>query len=339
MGSWRGRSLILFGVLWAASMQQAWAVQAYCKRNSPSMTTWAPLPTTLAIPRDLPNGHVLFDTQGWIQAGWVDVTCGGFLQHGNMYVRYGYTSGASVPGFPNVYPTGVPGVGIRVAWSRVAGSVPPEMSGGQWIGSPKKVEDLPRGRYTPASNWWIQLIKTGSISTGTYRIPEVQVHYQDELTNALKFREIELVSRARGCKLLNSPQEVRLGTASIKDFQGLGSTSKPRDFEIALDCEPDVSVSYSINGLPAAESNSTLQNSVGWDGEGKPMARGVGIQLLKRHGSAEPILIGKEFEFRRSSAVGSSIMSIPLTAQYRQVESTVIPGKVLTSATITLLYR
>jgi len=339
MGSWSGRSLILFGLLWAASIQQAWAVPAYCKVDARPPPTPAPLPPALVIPRDVPNGHVLFDTRGWIFGGYAILTCGGFLQHGNMYVKYGYTSGASIPGFPNVYPTGVPGVGIRVAWARAANSGPVEMSGGSYITSPIKVEDLPWGRYTPASNWWIQLIKTGSISTGTYKIPPVEVRYQGELTNSLIFPQIELVSRARGCKLLNSPQEVRLGTASIKDFQGLGSTSKPRDFEIALDCEPDVSVSYSINGLPAAESNSTLQNSVGWDGEGKPMARGVGIQLLKRHGSAEPILIGKEFEFRRSSAVGSSIMSIPLTAQYRQVESTVIPGKVLTSATITLLYR
>lgn len=334
MGSWRSRSLILFCVLWAASMQQAWAVQAYCKRNSPSMTTWAPLPTTLAIPRDLPNGQVLFDTQGWIQAGWVDVTCGGFLQHGNMYVRYGYLSGASVPGFPNVYPTGIPGVGIRVAWSRVFGTVPPEMSGGQWIGSPRKVENLPPGRYTPASNWWIQLVKTGSISTGTYKIPEVQVHYQDELTNALKFREIELVSRARGCSLKRIYQEVQLGKTWPKDFRGVGSTTRPTDFDIDLDCEPGVKIYYQIDGTTVLNDQSTLQNR-----SGSEMAKGVGVQLLLRHGAGGPVTMGKENLLGSSATSGPSSPRIPLTAQFKQIEDTIIPGHVLTSATITLFYR
>lgn len=213
------------------------------------------------------------------------------------------------------------------------------MSGGEFVSSPRKTTPLGWGEYTPASNWWIQLIKTGKISSGTYNIPRVEVYYHNLLTNVLFFPSLTIAFKNRGCSLLTRSQQVTLSKSWMKDFSGIGSTALPRDFDIELDCEPDVSVSYRIDGPPASESNSTLQNSVGWDAEGKPMARGVGIQLLKRHGTAEPLLIGKEFEFRRSSAVGSSIMSIPLTAQYRQVESTVIPGKVLTSATITLFYR
>ncbi|MGR1220709.1 fimbrial protein [Metapseudomonas otitidis] len=279
----------------------------------------------------------MFDTQGWIMGGWVDVTCGGFLQHGNMYLRYGYLSGASVPGFPNVYPTGIPGVGIRVAWSRVFGTVPPEMSGGQWIGSPRKVENLPPGRYTPTSNWWIQLIKTGSISTGTYKIPEVQVHYQDELTNALKFREIELVSRARGCSLQTKDQIVSLGKSWPKDFRGMGSTARPKDFDIKLDCEPSVRITYRIDGIRV--DGSTLINTGMGNTESKPLADGVGIQLLLRHGAGGPLPMGSEITLGNSAASGPSSLQIPLTAQYKQVGATITPGFVGSLATITLFYR
>lgn len=338
MGSWRSRSLILFGVLWAASMQQAWAVVAFCTLNRATVTTPAPLPTTLPVPHDVPNGYVLYDSQ-WIVGTAGDVSCGGFLQHGPLSVTYGFMSGTSVPGFSDVYPTGVPGVGVKVAWSRKISPIPPNIEGGQFMTSPVQSEPLNYSplkptQYTPASHWRFQLIKTGNLASGNFSIPFVRVFYGNALTNVLEFSKGSLALNTRSCRLQSIPQEVPLGKVWAKDFQGVGSTIRPTNFDIDLHCEPGVKIYYQIDGMTVLNDQSTLQNR-----SGSEMAKGVGVQLLLRHGAGGPVTMGKEVFLGSSATSGPSSPRIPLTAQFKQVEDTIIPGHVLTSATITLFYR
>lgn len=336
MGSWRSRSLILFCVLWAASMQQAWAVNAFCKLRYGTVITQASLPATLPVPRDVPNGYVLYDSQ-WIVRPAGDVSCGGFLHHGPLSVKYGFMSGTSVPGFSDVYPTGVPGVGVKVAWSRRISPIPSNIEGGQFMTSPMQSEPLNYSplkptQYTPASHWRFQLIKTGNLASGNFTIPSVQVWYGNEITNVLQFLPGALALNTRGCSLRMRDQTVNLAKSWPKDFRGIGSTTRPKDFDVDLQCEPDIAVSYRIDGLKV--DDSTLKNS-----EGRDMATGVGIQLLSRHGFVGPLALGREVLLGRTTASGASVLRIPLTARYRQVDSTVGPGQVATTATITLFYR
>ncbi|MDV3443197.1 fimbrial protein [Metapseudomonas otitidis] len=337
MGSWSGRSLILFGLLWAASIQQAWAVVAFCKLNYTTVVTTAPLPTTLPAPRDVPNGYVLYDSQ-WIVRPAGDVSCGGLLQHGQLSMTYGFTNGTSVPGFSDVYPTGVPGVGIKVAWSRKISPIPSNIEGGQFMASPMQSEPLryspfkPPTQFTPASHWRFQLIKTGNLASGNFSIPSIQVWYGNALTNALEFSRGSLALNTRGCSLRTKDQIVNLEKSWLKDFRGIGSTTRPKDFDVDLQCESDIAVSYRIDGLKV--DDSTLKNS-----EGRDMATGVGIQLLSRHGFVGPLALGREVLLGRTAASGNSVVRIPLTARYRQVDSAVGPGQVVAAATITLFYR
>lgn len=324
------RSFILIFSILVISQQPAWAVTAYCKRTAEAPPTMAPLPTELVVPRDAPNGLVLFDTQRWVQGGKADVNCGGFLQHGDLWLRRGFTSGASVAGHANVYPSGVPGIGIRVAWSRNATTLPAQMSGGEFMNSPRKTDALAWGHYTPASNWWIQLVKTGPISSGTYSIPAVEVHYHDERTNSLRFPAIAIAFQARSCRLVEGSALTRtLHKTWLKDFSGIGSTAWPLDVSIDLECDPGLDIAYRLDGL--THDASTLKNTVGIT-----LARGVGVQLTDLQGI--PLSIGSEHPLGRS-AVGDKVVRIPLMARYRQVAELVTPGHVVATATLTLFYR
>lgn len=323
-------------------MQQAWAVNAFCKLKYTTMFTTATLPATLQVPRDVPNGYVLYDSKEWIKGPPSDVSCGGFLHHGPLYVKYGFMSGSSVPGFPYVYPTGVPGVGIKVAWSRNVWSVPSNMEGGQFMTSPMTSENLYYSglkptQYTPASHWWIQLIKTGTLASGNFAIPNVQVFYGNEITNVLRFSAGSLAFNTRGCRLQTKDQIVNLAKSWPKDFRGIGSTTRPKDFEIKLDCEPSVRITYRIDGVRVDES--TLINTGMGNTDSKSLADGVGIQLLLRHGAGGPLPMGREIALGNSAASGPSSLQIPLTAQYKQVGATITPGFVGSLATITLFYR
>ncbi|MCO7555993.1 fimbrial protein [Metapseudomonas otitidis] len=341
MGSWRSRSLILFCVLWAASMQQAWAVVAFCTLNRTTVTTPALLPTTLLVPRDVPDGYVLYDSQ-WIVGTPGDVSCGGFLHHGPLSVTYGFMNGTSVPGFSDVYPTKVPGVGVKVAWSRKISPIPPNIEGGQFMTSPVQSEPLNYSplkptQYTPASHWRFQLIKTGNLASGDFSIPPVRVFYGNALTNVLEFSKGSLAFNTRGCSLRMRDQTVSLDKSWPKDFRGIGSTTRPKDFDIKLDCEPSVRITYQIDGVRV--DGSTLINTGMGNTESKSLADGVGIQLLLRHGAGGPLPMGSEITLGNSAASGPSGLQIPLTAQYKQVGATITPGFVGALATITLFYR
>lgn len=329
MHAWLVRTFI-FCCSVMGGMQMAWAFPATCVRSAEAPPTMAPLPAELVVPRDALVGSVLFDTQRWIQGGKADVTCGGFLQHGDLWLRRGFTSGASVAGHANVYPSGVPGIGIRVAWSRNSTTLPAQMSGGEFMNSPRKTDALAWGRYTPASNWWIQLVKTGPISSGTYSIPAVEVHYHDERTNSLRFPAISIAFQARSCRLVDGRDRTRmLHKTWLKDFSGIGSTAWPLDITINLDCDPGLNIAYRIDG--DTHDESTLKNST--DAE---MAKGVGVQLTDTQ--HVPLRTGHEYPLGQSGAAGK-VMRIPLMARYRQVAEKVTPGPVVAMATLTLFYR
>ncbi|MDV3444036.1 hypothetical protein R0G64_32480, partial [Pseudomonas otitidis] len=63
-----------------------------------------------------------------------------------------------------------------------------------------------------------------------------------------------------------------MAKAQLRDFTGPGSTARPTNFQIPLECDPDIRIHYRVDGLKAADS--VLQNSTG-----AGMAKGVGVQL------------------------------------------------------------
>lgn len=312
-----GAFLILFipSVVWGATC------------NGKGLSTTLPLPATLTLQRDAPVGSVLFDTNGWIGSGVASVSCSG---PGIVRLDHGFTQGAVRTELTYVYETGVPGVGIKVAWNNDAKRPPPTMGGGTYMGYPRQTLQISAYPYSPAQRWWVQLIKTGPIETGTFSIPPVRVYYHNLLANELRFPAVQLAFNKLGCRLLTSAITVTLPIANIHHFSGVGSSAREQAFTIPLVCDSDIRLSYRLDGLQVSES--VLQNS-----EGAGMAKGIGVQLLKgREGT--PLALGSKTYHLTTGAAGGS-GTIPLVARYYQHAPSIAPGAVVTLATLTLFYE
>ncbi|WP_301151257.1 fimbrial protein [Metapseudomonas otitidis] len=287
-----------------------------------------PLPTTLSLQRDAPIGSVLYDTHGWVSNGEASATCSG---PGTIWMDHGYRETMQPTSLPYVYESGVPGIGIKVAWSNNANRPPATMSGGIYMGSPLTETQISATTYKPAQQWWIQLIKIGPITSGTFKVAPIRVFYHNLMTNELTFPASDLVFRKQGCRLQNSNITVTLPTANLHHFSGIGSSAREHTFTIPLNCDPDIHVSYRVDGLQITDS--VLKNS-----EGAGMAKGVGVQLLKGAGGGTPLVLGaKAYHLYTGEMAGLSV--IPLIARYYQVDTAVTPGQVITTATLTMFYE
>lgn len=308
-------ALFISGLAWGASCSGSGQKTVY------------PLPTTLSQQRDAPIGTVLFDTNGWIGTGIATANCVG---PGIAVQDHGFVEGATPSSIAYVYETGVPGVGIKVAWSNNANRPPATMNGGAFMGFPRTVTQISNTNYVPAQRWWIQLIKTGPIETGTLKLNPIRVYYHNLLTNELTFPPTQIVFNKRGCRLASADTTVKLPIANLHHFNGVGSAAREKAFSLNLDCDPDIRISYRVDGLH--EAGSVLKNVIGPN-----MAQGIGVQLLKGNGGT-PLALGVRNEHLNTGATGGPSM-ISLIARYYQLEPTVRPGQVLTAATLTLFYE
>ncbi|MGA6107610.1 fimbrial protein [Pseudomonas solani] len=308
-------AFLISGLAWGASC------------TGSGLKTLFPLPASLSQQRDAPIGTVLFDTNGWVGTGEASASCSG---PGSIWQDRGYVTGATPTTLAHVYETGVPGVGIKVAWSNNANRPPAAMNGGVFMGFPRTVTEISNTSYVPAQRWWIQLIKTGPIETGTLKINPIRVYYHNLLTNELTFPPTQVVFTKKGCSLRTPDTTVTLPTTNLHHFTGVGSTAREKAFSLNLDCDPDIRISYRVDGLH--EAGSVLKNVIGRD-----MARGIGVQLLKGNGGA-PLALGVRNEHLNTGTAGGP-SAIPLVARYYQLEPTVSPGQVLTTAILTLFYE
>lgn len=317
-------ALLSLGLLMGTVQSDAWG----CTLKRKGETRFA-IPATLTVSRDLPIGSVIYDSKGWIGTGDAYVECMELYQH---YQGTGFISSpaeVNVPGKSDVFASTLPGVGVRVAWSDST-NTPSQMEGGRMMRAVRTRTAIPRDHYAPAQRFWIQLIKTGPIKSGTFAMPQVRIYYDDELTNELIFLPVPLVVTQRGCQVLNPTIRMNLPIANLHHFKGVGSTTRAAMENVKLKCDPDIKVYYQVNGIEAIPS--VLKNT-----EGAEMARGVGVQLLTGE-VPEPLRMGVKKLHQNSGASGGE-SKIPLTARYYQLDPVIVPGQVLIAATLTMYYE
>ncbi|HHB1450056.1 TPA: fimbrial protein, partial [Serratia odorifera] len=81
------------------------------------------------------------------------------------------------------------------------------------------------------------------------------------------------------CSLNASNIQVPLGDVLATEFTGVGTTLKPKAFNVGLNCDANAKINVSLGGTQSAESSdsSILQlTNAGSAG----VAKGVGVQLL-----------------------------------------------------------
>ncbi|MDV3443926.1 hypothetical protein R0G64_31535, partial [Pseudomonas otitidis] len=70
-----------------------------------------------------------------------------------FWLDLGFTGNTKATSLEHVYETGVPGVGIKVAWNNNGSRPPATMSGGIFMGHPRTETQISATTYAPAQLW------------------------------------------------------------------------------------------------------------------------------------------------------------------------------------------
>lgn len=293
------------------------------------VVTTVTMPASLTVQRDVAVGTVVYDS-GW--TGWAsaDVTCWGSDTN-----NYGYVSSMTSAGLAGVYRTGVPGIGIRVAWSNTLSFKPADITSAMIMQWPRQSSRLPSSTlaYFPAALYRAQLIVTGPVSSGTMALPNPTVSsvYGRIVTTSTSFTNTTIQVKQTGCTVLNGNIVVPLPPVNTREFGGVGATAGATAFRIQLNCDAGVKVAYQIDGTPAASGSGVLANAAG-----SAQAGGVGVQVLQ---GGAPIALNARSPTVATTTGAQQAVDIPFTARYYMTSSPMTPGAVSAVATFTMNYQ
>lgn len=234
------------------------------------------------------------------------------------------------PSIPHA--TEVTGLGMRVYWKTGPSSpkLPLPVTG--------RFNVLSDGRCTlPPGYLVVEWVKTGAFSSippfaraVPARIVSSNAPQVGQALWTLVVRSPVNPSTPPTCRPATASMTVPMGTASIRNFTGPGTTASPQPFELVLVCGGgDAGRQIAVNVTLADAVNSTNHNDWLTLTSGST-ARGIGVQVLK---DGRPLFFGANAPGNPWSAGrvdgGSTtglILRIPLTARYVQTAATVTAG-------------
>lgn len=321
------RWLVLAGLL----VTSGTAMAEVCTTNTGLPATFVmTLPETITINPDLGDGKVLADISGTLvlQAP-TETRCPGLS--GEVPNKYMLSSGAYLG--ENTYESGIPGVGIRFYFNGVA--FPLE---NRFVFPQKDTSSWP-GR--------LQLVKTGPISQsgslaglqgGAYLTSNGNHQWR-----VFAFKGATNVDAGRPtCTVATPLVPVPMGSARLKEFNGIGTTVGERGFSIAVDCgggRPQISTAvYGVLMDQSDPANRSTQLSL------TPGSTAVGVGLQVLHGgtllsyggnAGEPAADARWFAGRTHNGR----FEIPLMARYVQTRAEITPGSANAKATFVLSYE
>ncbi|WP_447980962.1 fimbrial protein [Achromobacter kerstersii] len=310
-------AVIGFALLMSFS-RPAWSA---CTGMSLSTSITAEDLKNMKPPRDAALGSPLLVK--FIDEGIASLSCN---TNGEWFV-YGFLAGEKpVPGYDNVFETGIPGIGMRVYWTH---------EGGVFMKSPGPRRQLKNWQYSPPQKFMFELIKIGTVQSGVTSVHRVEVRYGALLSNLIDFSNVAYEANIIGCKVVSekSPQ-IDLPLINNRHLGHRGATAGAKGFSIDLECDKGVRVGYQIDADGTPEH--VIKNA-----QGDGMARGVGVQLVQGDvGSnvVQPLSARTGFTTSATTVDGEQI-SIPLAARYYQTDDALEAGKVSATATVTLFYH
>ncbi len=262
---------------------------------------------------------------------------------GFIYARYSAAAQqVPVPGLSNVYPTQVEGIGVRVflATSYHLGFVPYD-------------EVVPPGGriLTSLQTFYVELVKTAE-ATGTGQVFPMgrlfEVYYDGDGPTKAYIRGLYVSSGlavvSSTCKVEGSSRNIVVDFGSVPrtDFSGVGSRAASRDFDVTLACQgtsyANVQSSVGIR-IDATQDASKLSGVLAISKEADS-AKGIGIELVRRNGTAEQaVSFGSVIALGRTAPTGN-VLTLPLRARYIQTQAgQVTAGKASGVATFTVTYN
>ncbi|MRT03438.1 fimbrial protein [Ewingella americana] len=284
---------------------------------------------TAPLTRSISFGHVVVQRDTPVGAEIATTTTGAF---NDGHIVYGCNTPwnrnadlvlfTTLSGYGNkVYDTNIPGVGIQIQGSWTTSVFP-------------FTTDYSKNIYltSPDPGFTVRLIKTsagavgaGMLTTGTLSKDYI-VGYPNLVMTIILSGSNTITPVA--CSVNNTVINVSLDDAVVVDFNGIGSTAKPKDFNIGLNCDAGTKVKLTLDGNAAGPAGVLALNA------GTTQAEGIGIQLLK---GTTPVALGSPLDFGTADTAGN--MQLPLIARYYQTEAPIISGTANTTATFTLAYN
>lgn len=269
---------------------------------------------TVTIPVNAPVGSTIASTIVAPQYGVLAICTGA---GGYLYYNIFLPSSSAVA---HVYQTNLNGVGILLKTSRYF--------------------DNPASRYYfPAyggvlnifdsSNTEARLVKTGDITSGTLQPLRVGSYYAEDGKVTKEFTLTAGTVISQSC-VVNTPDvNVPLDDVVASDLTAIGSTAKPRPFNVELICDKRVPIYFTANGItdPDAGSDGVLKNT-----ETSGSASGVGVQIIY---NGTPLKLNNKFQVTTSP---SGQENLQFYAQYYKTKNTAFPGTVRAIMTIDITY-
>ncbi|MBJ2066420.1 fimbrial protein [Serratia odorifera] len=275
---------------------------------------------SMKIQRDAPIGTILAEQpiNTRVYAAYCDGAAKGY---GLMTYAGGVSDGN------NIYRTNLPGIGIRVSWSSVS------------FANPAKVWTITYNEgYYSTRELIVQFVKTGPVTAGMLNPGRIGKYYVVSDVDQSSV-DITIVNMAAGntviqqaCSLNASNIQVPLGDVLATEFTGVGTTLKPKAFNVGLNCDANAKINVSLGGTQSAESSdsSILQlTNAGSAG----VAKGVGVQLLYNN---TPLKLNQLLALK-TSAGGQE--TFPFTAHYYQTAANITAGSANATATLNISYQ
>ncbi|KWD75983.1 fimbrial protein [Burkholderia ubonensis] len=238
----------------------------------------------------------------------------------------------------NIYPTSIPNIGIRILNDYSSTKFP-------FFGS-----------YWTTSTWLatqyeirIELIKTGNITAGGV-LSGAFAQYRANDANGQLLVEHRFASpvvvqpKVPTCKVSTPAVAVPMTSVHMALFKGVGTTTTPNPFEIALACSGGLAGTSTNAYVTLTDTTMPGNTSTTLSLTKDSMASGVGIQILK---NGTPLGFGPDSAavgntnqwYAGTIAQGQANLKIPLSARYVQTGEKVTPGSANARATFTLSYQ
>jgi major type 1 subunit fimbrin (pilin) len=289
-----------------------------------------------SIPQGAAIGSVVIDKIGTSTS--YDWKCqGDFVMARDVYVALTVSS-SPVQGYADVYPTSLPGLGVKYYFAG-EGGVGCNVPFDQTIRNSKytaKCGALPRRETGYSLGTSVQFIKTGEISSGNLvSIPGVTMSYTVPTESGSRYLAPMYSGVASGSITVPactaSDITVSLGNPLIIGFKGPGSTSTAQPFSIDLqNCPAGINrVQYELDPMTSVIDPKLSLIALEPGG-----ASGVAIQITDNSGNPVPL---QQLNATSYSA-GSGSFRIPLRAAYYQTGK-ISPGAAKASVRFIMNYQ
>ncbi len=293
--------LILILTLFGATFN-AVAGCAFLPGNGGNGATLMDLPRFLTVPRDTPNGTVLYESPPITFNGSDTFECDVSRPWGikNLLGTDAITSDA--------FPIGDSGIAWRFLYSE--GKTPIKGYGAHYV--------VVGVRSFSGTSNVLQLIKAGDIEGGTF-IPAGDLGYMKvDKMRVFTIRSTQSAAIvSRSCETPNV--KVEMGEHDLSDFPKGGSYSSATNFKIEVNNCPTGINKITYNLTPAATAPALILSQGIIALNRSSTAKGIALQIIDSN--QRPIELGKTYVFNGYSTAGGNF-SIPLAARYLRTLTT-----------------